>query len=90
MNPIQQYTDAMLHRQDIIRANAGRRLATKKLPQIPVPPKPEQPMSIQLTDCNGDYAGTWPHGVTLKRAIEEAEEAGLQGPFKSKLVPASR
>jgi hypothetical protein len=87
---IDAYSKAAIARQEIIRINAGRRLAGRSSEQLPVPPKPERPMSVQLEDANGDYAGTWAYGITRETAIEEAVAAGSVGPFKVKMVPATR
>lgn len=86
---IAKYDRGMETRRNAIRANAGRRLANNRLPQLSVPPAPNRPMAVQISDANGDYVGTWAYGVSQQDAMEEAS-ANASGPFSVKMVPAYR
>lgn len=77
------------NRQDIIRQNSSRRM--RKQEPLPVPPKVDPPVKIQMHTKGGDYIGTWAFGISKEEAIEEAIEKGaIQSPHEAviKLVPA--
>jgi len=59
----QEYSSAMLERQEVIRQNTSRRM--KGLPASPVPDKPTPPLVPIAYSADGDYIGR----------LESAEDA---------------
>ncbi len=80
-----EYDKLMAERRDIISTTRSRAWQTPPKPALPVPPKPDHPMMIEVYDTAGEYVGCWPAEDGKDDAIANAEELGVKV-GKTKLV----